>query len=78
MKKKKEKKEKIVYIDDGSTVADMSNTRRGKKVEKQKSTFKEKARTYFAVVKKMILPMLATLLALTIGYLVILAMAGRL
>ena len=78
MEKEKQKKEKIIYIDDNSTVADMSNTRREKKGQKKQSTFREKARTYFTVVKKMIFPMLVTLLALTIAYLVVLAVAGRL
>ncbi len=77
-RKEKQKKEKIIYIDDNSTVADMSNTRREKKGQKKQSTFREKARTYFTVVKKMIFPMLVTLLALTIAYLVVLAVAGRL
>ncbi len=77
-RKEKQKKEKIIYIDDNSTVADMSNTRREKKEQKKQSTFREKARTYFTVVKKMIFPMLVTLLALTIAYLVVLAVAGRL
>ena len=77
-RKEKQKKEKIIYIDDNSTVADMSNTRREKKGQKKQSTFREKARTYVTVVKKMIFPMLVTLLALTIAYLVVLAVAGRL
>ena len=77
-RKEKQKKEKIIYIDDNSTVADMSNTRREKQGQKKQSTFREKARTYFTVVKKMIFPMLVTLLALTIAYLVVLAVAGRL
>ena len=77
-RKEKQKKEKIIYIDDNSTVADMSNTRREKKGQKKQSTFREKARTYFTVVKKMIFPMLVTLLALTIAYMVVLAVAGRL
>ena len=51
-RKEKQKKEKIIYIDDNSTVADMSNTRREKKGQKKQSTFREKARTYFTVVKK--------------------------
>ena len=76
IKNKKEKKEKIVYIDDNSTVVDMSGTKQQPK--RSKATFKEKARTYFATVKKMVLPMLITLLAMTIVYILFLALAGRL
>lgn len=67
--KEKPKKEKIIYIDDNSTVADMSNTRSRNESKKRTSTFKEKARTYFSVVKKMLLPMFVTLFAFTIVYL---------
>ncbi len=84
MSKKQEPKEgerkreqKIVYIDDGSTVADMSGTRRGNG-QRKKSTAREKVRTYFSVVKRMILPMLCTLLAFTVVFLIVLAAAGRL
>ena len=65
----KKKEQKIIYIDDGSTVADMSGTfRGGKRPEKPRSTFREKARTFFTVMKKMVVPMLITLLVLTIMY----------
>lgn len=79
-KQNKPKKEKIIYIDDNSTIADMSNTRRTPKgaPPKQRSTFKEKMRTYFSVVKKMILPMLVTLLAMTIVFIIFMALAGQL
>lgn len=68
-KKKKPEKEKIIYIDDNSTIADMSNTRQGRGAPKQNSTFKEKMRTYFSVVKRMLLPMIVTLAAFTLAYL---------
>lgn len=73
---KKEEKVKVIYYDDGSTVADMSGTRK-EKTPRQKVPFKERARTFFAVMRKMVVPMLATLAALTIIYIVILAAAGR-
>lgn len=79
MPKKKEKKEKIVYIDDNSTIADMSGTRKkGEQAPKQKSTFREKMQTYFAVVKKMLVPMFCTLAAFAIIYLLLLMITGRL
>ena len=63
----RKKEQKIVYIDDGSTVADMSGTRK-QKTPRQKATFKEQAHTFFTVMKKMVVPMLITLLVLTIMY----------
>ena len=61
------KKEKIVYIDDGSTVVDMSNTYNpkssGKKEVKDSmgmpigNTWKDKFNTYKQAVRQMIKPM---------------------
>lgn len=76
LKQRKEPKEKVVYYDDNSTIADMSGTKQPAK--KSKSTFREKARTYFSTVKKMIVPMLITLLAFTLVYLLLLLATGRL
>lgn len=73
--KKKPEKQKITYIDDNSTIVDMSGTKNQPK--RSKSTFKEKARTYFSTVKKMILPMLATLLAFTVVYIILMFAAGK-
>lgn len=62
---------KVVYYDDGSTVADMSGTRKGKELPpRQKSTFREKARTFFAVMRRMVLPMICTLVAFSIVFLI--------
>ncbi len=72
-----EKKVKVVYYDDGSTVADMSGTRK-EKTPRQKVPFKERARTFFTVMRKMVVPMLVTLAALTIVYIIMLAAAGKL
>lgn len=74
----KPKKEKIVYIDDNSTIVDMSGTRPGGAAPKKNSTLKEKLRTYFSVVKKMLLPMFITLLAFTLVYVFLLAISGKL
>ena len=69
---KKEKK-KVVYVDDGSRIADMSQldnygmTRRGG----GNSTFKEKMQTYFRTVKLMIVPMLVTIGIITAAYLLL-------
>lgn len=67
-KEKKQKKEKIRYVDDGSTVVDMqpledSRRRPGQKPREKgaKGTIREQLRTYFAAVKLMFLPMMVTL-----------------
>ena len=73
---KPKKKQKIVYIDDGSTVADMSGTF-GKNGPQPKSTFKERAKTFFTVAKKMVIPLLITLMALTLVYILLLVLTGR-
>lgn len=85
MKKKRQeeaqepkKEQKIIYIDDGSSVADMSGTYKRGKAPRQRSTFREKARTFFGVMKKMILPMLCTLLAFTLIFILLLAVTGKL
>ncbi|MDE6273504.1 MAG: hypothetical protein K2L87_00450 [Clostridiales bacterium] len=77
-KNKQKPKEKVVYYDDNSTVADMSGTHKKEKTPRQKATFREKARTYFAVVRKMILPMLCTLAAFGLIYLFLLLITGKL
>ncbi len=69
---------KVVYYDDNSTVADMSGTRKGARPPRIKSTMREKMRTFFTVMKRMVLPMLVSLAVLTLLYIVILAIAGRL
>jgi hypothetical protein len=73
-KKAKQEKKKIIYYDDNSTIADMSGTKRP--VKKSKSTFKEKAKTYFSTVKQMLLPMFITLAAFTLVYLLVILLAN--
>ena len=75
-KKKKAPKEKVVYYDDGSTIADMSNVtapgeRRRDKNPKPRSTAKEKWQTYWASVKLMIGPMLIVLGVISIIFLIL-------
>jgi len=70
----KKKKEKITYIDDGRTLADMSNvpgSRLNKDAWKSNSTAKEKWETYWNAVKRMFLPMLATIGALVVIYFIL-------
>ena len=69
MSKKKQKKEKIHYIDDGRSLADMSafGSRRpstgGRRLttEEHTSRFRACARTYWESVKLMFIPCLVTL-----------------
>lgn len=75
---KPKKQVKVVYYDDNSTVADMSGTRKGNVPPRQKSTMREKWRTFFTVMKKMVLPMLVTLTAFTLVYIILLAITGKL
>ena len=76
-KEKKQKKEKIRYVDDGSTVVDMqplvdSRRRPGQKPRDPgaKGTLREQARTYFAAVKLMFWPMMITLGIIFVAFLI--------
>lgn len=71
----KKKKEKITYIDDGRTIADMSNLpRRSPLLNKgTTSSFKDIWHTYWQAVKMMIKPMLVV-----IGFLIVIYLAAAL
>ena len=64
------KKEKITYIDDGRTLADMSGITGGRLGRRNpnapRSSAKEKWNTFWNAVKMMFLPMLATMGAVCI------------
>ena len=68
----KKKKEKITYIDDGRTIADMSGVSGGKKFSSKgtTSTPKEIWNTYWAAVKMMFKPMLVVIGCLVVLYVV--------
>ena len=71
---KKEKKEKTIWVDDGSTIADMSNVsgpRLSKKPMGSTSTAKEKWDTYWGAVKMMFGPMLVVIVAITVLYMIL-------
>ena len=75
-KKNKEKKEKVIYYDDNSTLVDMSSvTRSGKKQEpkppKVPSSASEKWNTYWSAVNMMIKPMFVVLGIIGIIYLLL-------
>ena len=69
---KKKKKQKRVYVDDGRTIVDMSAVGKGIPLNNgdlaPRASFKEQAKTYFSAVKRMLLPMLATMGAITVAF----------
>lgn len=70
----KKKKEKIIYYDDGRTIADMSNVSsrgRSKRVPgRPRASFKEQWSTYWGAVRMMLVPMLVIVGALVIAYMI--------
>jgi len=70
------KKEKITYIDDGRTIADMSGVRGGMRLPQRDSyrpgaSLKEQWQTYKNAVKMMITPMLVVIVGICIVYMVL-------
>lgn len=75
MSDKKKKKEKVKYIDDGRSLADMSAFRGGQKTDdkgfvRPPSTFKDKWETYWSAVRSMLIPMFITLGVITVIFVV--------
>ena len=70
------KKEKVIYVDDGRTVADMSGVQRGFRLpERSAHTPRPKAKevwkTYIAAVKMMFTPMLVVIGAILVIYMIL-------
>lgn len=69
------KKEKIKYIDDGRTIADMSGLRTGPRITsnpyRPPLKIKEVLKTYFAAVKMMFTPMLIVVVGICVIYMII-------
>ena len=68
------KKEKITYIDDGRTIADMSGVSSGSRLTdrnpyRPRPQFKDVWKTYWSAVKMMVKPMLVVIAALCVIYL---------
>ena len=77
-KKRTGKKEKVIYIDDGSTVADMTPTdENGRKRERRERTYaphaplRDQIRTFTDAQRMMLLPMLAVLGFLALAFLIL-------
>ncbi|MBR2929717.1 MAG: hypothetical protein IKC32_00675 [Clostridia bacterium] len=71
--KKKKKKDKVTYIDDGSTISDMSALGGGRRPlnVNDDGSFKAKWQTYVRAVRSMIVPMLVTMGAICVAFLVL-------
>lgn len=71
----KKKKTKAVYVDDGSTIANMSALGRSGAprlgAPRPNATLKEQFKTYTDAVKMMFLPMLAVLGILALAFLIV-------
>ena len=76
--KEKKKKEKITYIDDGRSLADMSGVSGGMHFSKQHtvSSFKAQWDTYWGAVKMMFFPMLVVVGFLLMVYLIMTLIFG--
>ena len=71
MGKKKEKKPKVRYIDDGRTIADMSALGGSdKRYTGPKGGFKAQMRTYWNMVKLMFIPMMVTIGIISLAFLI--------
>lgn len=75
MSDKKKKKEKVKYIDDGRTIADMSALSRGRGMDangyvRPPSTAKDKWKTYWSAVRSMLIPMFIAIGVITLLFLV--------
>ena len=78
-KKKNKKKEKIKYIDDGRTIADMSGTSKaniffggtvksGRERGSRRSSLTEQSKTFFGAMRRMFIPMLVTMGIISVAF----------
>ena len=68
------KKEKITYIDDGRTIADMSNVRGGylsRSDGRPRASLREQWGTFWSAMKMMFLPMLVVVGGLILAYILL-------
>ena len=75
-KNKKKKKNKVTYIDDGRTIVDMSGTQNKSPYSydsygRRRASFKEQFQTYKQSVKMMFIPMLVTIAAISVIFLIL-------
>ena len=71
------KKEKVKYIDDGRTIADMSGLRTGPRLKsnpyRPPLKFKDVLKTYFSAMKMMFMPMLVVIVGICVIYMILYA-----
>lgn len=71
----KKKKEKVKYIDDGRTIADMSGVHTGPRLRsnpyRPPLKIKDVLKTYFAAVKMMFVPMLVVIVGICVIYMIL-------
>ena len=72
----RKQKEKITYVDDGRTVADMSNvsggwTKSDRNPYAPRATLREQWQTYWTALKMMVKPMLVVVVGLIVIYVVL-------
>lgn len=72
---KKKKKEKVIYYDDGSSIADMSKLGSKPKLTYNGTapigSFKARSQTFFGAMKMMFMPMLVVICGLCILYMIL-------
>ncbi len=73
MKEKKTKREKIIYVDDGRSLADMSDVTGGMSWTKRGTTspVSDIWRTYWSAVKMMFKPMLVVIGFILVAFLIV-------
>ena len=70
-KKTKKKKPKVIYIDDGSTIADMSGVTGGfRRNRDPRHSLSEQRKTFLAAMRMMVRPMLFVMGIITLAYLI--------
>ncbi len=69
-KDKKKKKQKVKYIDDGRSIADMSALNGGKKHSQGRASgsFSDQAKTFFGAMRMMFKPMLVAMGIITAAF----------
>ncbi len=71
-KKTKKKKQKVTYIDDGRSLADMSGGSGQRHLRSSaKGTLSEQAKTFFTAMKMMVKPMLVTMGIITVAFFIV-------
>jgi len=73
MGKEKKKKEKITYIDDGRTIADMSSVSGGSKFSKSgtSSSLRDIWRTYWMATKMMLVPTMCAVGLILVAFVIV-------